>query len=162
MNKHYLVFAVTVLVILVLDQVTKIYVDSRMNLHDSIPVIQGFFNITYVRNPGAAFGIFATSSPLFRAVFLISVTVGALLLILYYVTTVKEREPLLHLGLSLIFGGAAGNLIDRVRFGEVIDFLDFYIGSQHWPAYNVADSAISVGAVLLLVSLIRKREEPSA
>ena len=84
-------------------------------------------------------------------------TTAALILILYYVRMNRERDTLMNLALSLIFGGAIGNLIDRIRFGEVIDFLDFYVGPHHWPAYNVADSAISTGAVLLLVTLIWKR-----
>lgn len=149
----------TVFSIILLDQITKYYIDSYMSVGDSFPVIQGLFNITYVRNPGAAFGIFAKSPAVFRTVFLIAVTSGAMVLILYYMRMNREREPLMNLALSLIFGGAVGNLIDRIRFGEVIDFLDFYIGPHHWPAYNVADSAISTGAVFLLITLIWKKGE---
>ncbi len=157
MKKSDVILIITVFSIILLDQITKYYIDSYMSVGDSFPVIQGLFNITYVRNPGAAFGIFAGSPAVFRTVFLIAVTSAAMVLILYYVWMNRERGPLMNLALSLIFGGAVGNLIDRIRFGEVIDFLDFYIGPHHWPAYNVADAAISTGAVFLLITLIWKK-----
>jgi len=159
MKKNDVIFFVTAAVIILLDQITKHYIDSYMSVGDSFPVIQGLFNITHVRNPGAAFGIFSKSPEIFRTVFLIAVTSAAMVLILYYIRTNRERGGLLNLAMSLIFGGAIGNLVDRIRFGEVIDFLDFYIGSNHWPAYNVADSAISTGAVLLLLAMIWKKGE---
>ncbi|HPC74136.1 MAG TPA: signal peptidase II [Syntrophales bacterium] len=157
MKKNDVIFLITAFAIILLDQITKYYINSYMSVGDSSPVIPGFFNIAHVRNPGAAFGIFSRSPEIFRTVFLITVTTAALILILYYVRMNRERDTLMNLALSLIFGGAIGNLIDRIRFGEVIDFLDFYVGPHHWPAYNVADSAISTGAVLLLVTLIWKR-----
>ena len=157
MKKNDVIFLITAFAIILLDQITKYYIISYMSVGDSSPVIPGFFNIAHVRNPGAAFGIFSRSPEIFRTVFLITVTTAALILILYYVRMNRERDTLMNLALSLIFGGAIGNLIDRIRFGEVIDFLDFYVGPHHWPAYNVADSAISTGAVLLLVTLIWKR-----
>ncbi len=156
MNKKYIPFGVTAALVLLLDQATKIYIDASMPLHDSFSVIPGLFSITHVRNPGAAFGFLAGASPLFRNVFFVGVTLAAILLILHYVRTSKAEERLLTLSLSLILSGAVGNLIDRIRFGEVIDFLDVYIGSHHWPAFNVADSAISVGAVILFVELVRQ------
>jgi signal peptidase II len=130
-----------------------------MRLHESIPVIQGLFSITHVRNPGAAFGFLADASPLFRAIFFVAVTVLAIFLVLHYIWKSRDEEPRLTFALSLILSGAVGNLIDRVRLGEVIDFLDVYIGSYHWPAFNVADSAISVGAVILFVELTRRGRE---
>ena len=156
MNKKYIPFGVTAALVLLFDQATKIYIDASMPLHDSFSVIPGFFSITHVRNPGAAFGFLAGASPLFRNVFFVGVTLAAILLILHYVRTSKAEERLLTLSLSLILSGAVGNLIDRIRFGEVIDFLDVYIGSHHWPAFNVADSAISVGALILFVELVRQ------
>lgn len=155
MKRHHLLFVMTVLVIVVLDQISKVYIDTHMTLHDSIPVVQGFFNITYVRNPGAAFGFLADSTPLVRAFFLIGVSIFAFGLIVYYVMKMKTEDILLTYGMSLIMGGAVGNLIDRVRLGEVIDFLDVYISTYHWPAFNVADSAVSIGAVILFYKLIR-------
>jgi signal peptidase II len=159
MKKNDVIFFITSAAIILLDQITKYFIDSSMSVGESFPVIQGLFNITYVRNPGAAFGIFSKSPEVFRTVFLIVVTSAAMILILYYIRMNRERGIPLNLALSMIFGGAIGNLIDRIRFGEVIDFLDFYIGSHHWPAYNLADSAISTGAVLLLLSMIWKKGE---
>ncbi len=155
MNKKYILLGVTTGLIILLDQITKFYVDSSMRLHESIPVIQGLFSITYVRNPGAAFGFLADTSPLFRSIFFVAVTVLAIILAVHYIWKSRAGEPLLTFALSLILSGAVGNLIDRVRLGEVIDFLDVYIGSYHWPAFNVADSAISVGAVILFIELTR-------
>jgi signal peptidase II len=162
LNKKYLLLGVTTGLILLLDQITKFYVDSSMRLHESIPVIQGFFNITYVRNPGAAFGFLADASPLFRSIFFVAVTVLAIILVVHYIWKSRAEEPFLTFALALILAGAVGNLIDRVRLGEVIDFLDVYIGSYHWPAFNVADSAISVGAVILFIELTRRVSEKQA
>jgi len=151
------VFFITLLLVVGFDQISKIYISSTMSLHASHPVIDGFFNITYVRNPGAAFGFLTSATPLFRSVFLIAVSAAAIVMILYFLTKNRSAGMLLTFALSLIVGGAAGNLLDRLRFGNVVDFLDFYIASYHWPAFNVADSAISVGAVLLIVEMFRKK-----
>jgi signal peptidase II len=159
LNKKYLLLGVTTGLILLLDQITKLYVDSSMRLHESIPVIQGLFSITYVRNPGAAFGFLADASPLFRSIFFVAVTVLAIMLVVHYIWKSRAEEPFLTFALSLVLSGAVGNLIDRVRLGEVIDFLDVYIGTTHWPAFNVADSAISVGAVILFIELTRRGKE---
>jgi signal peptidase II len=159
LNNKYLLLGVTTGLILLLDQITKLYVDSSMRLHESIPVIQGLFSITYVRNPGAAFGFLADASPLFRSIFFVAVTVLAIILVVHYIWKSRAEEPFLTFALSLVLSGAVGNLIDRVRLGEVIDFLDVYIGSYHWPAFNVADSAISVGAVILFIELTRRGRE---
>lgn len=156
MNKKHLTLGGIVALIVLIDQITKLYVDASMRLHESIPVIAGFFSITHVRNPGAAFGFLADASPFFRSVFFVVVTILAMILILHYIWKSREGERLLTYGLSLILAGAVGNLIDRVRLGEVIDFLDVYIGAYHWPAFNVADSAISVGAVILFIELVRQ------
>ena len=153
----YIIFFVTLTAIVLLDQFLKAYIGSTMSLHESIPVIEGYFNITYVKNPGAAFGFLANSAPEFRSLFLISVTVIAIVLILYFISKSTAKEVFLTFSLSLILGGAVGNLIDRIRFGEVTDFLDFYISSYHWPAFNVADSAISLGALILVVEIFRRR-----
>ncbi len=132
-----------------------------MGLHESFPVVAGFFNVTYVRNPGAAFGFLAGAAPLFRSVFFLAVTIAAIVLIIHYIRGSEEKEPVLIISLALILGGAVGNLIDRVRLGEVIDFLDVSVSSYHWPAFNVADSAISVGAVMILFTMFRRRKDPS-
>ncbi|MDO9516116.1 MAG: signal peptidase II [Syntrophales bacterium] len=158
MRKNYGIFFITLVLVAGLDQLSKWYITSTMSLHASYPVIDGFFNITYIRNPGAAFGFLANAAPLFRSGFLIAVSAAAIVMILYYLAQNRSGGALLIYALSLITGGAAGNLIDRVRFGNVVDFLDVYIGSYHWPAFNVADSAISIGAVLLVVEMFRRKK----
>jgi signal peptidase II len=159
LKKKNIIFGVIAIAVVLLDQWTKAWIVSTMNLHESFAVIGGFFNITYVRNPGAAFGFLAGASPLFRSIFFMTVTAAAILLILHYLRTSRIEDLFQVSALALILAGAVGNLIDRVRFGEVIDFLDIYVGNHHWPAFNVADSAISVGAAILVVTLMRKTKE---
>jgi len=132
--------------VIILDQLTKAVIICYLSLHQSIEVIGGFFNITYIRNPGAAFGIFRGSNEIFRTLFLTGISIAALVVIFFVYRGVKDTAS--RIAFSLIAGGAAGNLVDRIRFGEVIDFLDFYAGSYHWPAFNVADSAITAGVFL--------------
>jgi signal peptidase II len=152
-----------VVIILVLDQLTKMIVDRTMSLHQSIPIIDGFFSLTYVRNTGAAFGIFAGSHEAFRLPFLILVSVLALGFVVVMLKRLRDEETGLITALSFIIGGAIGNLVDRVLYGEVIDFLDFYWSNYHWPAFNVADSCITVGVLITLYYLIRaKGEDPFA
>ncbi len=145
-------------VVILLDQLTKAWVMMTMRIHEGFPVIDGFFNIVYVRNPGAAFGFLAGASPVFRSVFFIAVTAVAIVIILQYLRKARVEELSLVVALALIVAGAVGNLIDRVRFGEVVDFLDVYIGTYHWPAFNVADSAITCGAILLGIILLRRKD----
>jgi signal peptidase II len=159
MKKRYSLTFVVVACVVLLDQITKFFISSNMSVHDSFTVIDGLFNITYIRNTGAAFGFLANASPLVRSFFLIGVTIAVILLIIYYIWNIKAEEKFFTFPLSLILGGAVGNLIDRVRFGDVIDFLDFYIVSYHWPAFNVADSAISIGAIILLFEVFKGKEE---
>jgi len=157
-KRNILFLAITFLVML-LDQATKAWIISTMRIYDSFVVIEGFFSITHVRNPGAAFGFLAGAPPLFRHIFFLAITVAAIALILHYLRVSRIEEPSLVSALALILAGAVGNLIDRIRFGEVVDFLDVYIGSHHWPAFNVADSAITVGAVVLMAVLLRRRKQ---
>jgi len=145
---RYRLLAIVTAVILVLDQASKLYVDTRFELYESVPVIRGWFHLTYIRNKGAAFGIFADSAV--RVPFFIGVTIIALLVIFWYLRRLRADQQLAAFSLALIFAGALGNFIDRVRFGEVIDFLDVFWRNYHWPAFNVADSAICVGVALLI------------
>jgi len=158
LKKTYAILAVTVGLVLILDQWTKHLVDSGMYLHQSFPVVKGFINITYVRNPGAAFGFLSGIHSSLRVAFFFLVSAAAIVLIVYYLKKYRVKDMLLASSLSLILAGAAGNLIDRVRFGEVIDFVDVHVAGHHWPAFNVADSAISIGAVLLIWDMLRKRK----
>ncbi|HUR70698.1 MAG TPA: signal peptidase II [Candidatus Limnocylindrales bacterium] len=141
--------------IVVLDQFTKIIVQRTMELHQSIPIVDGLFNLTYVRNTGAAFGIFAGSAEIFRRPFLILVSILASAFIISLLRRLPSDEKGLITALTFILGGAIGNLIDRVFYGEVVDFLDFYWRSYHWPAFNIADSFITVGVTIALYCLYR-------
>jgi len=149
--------------IIVLDQLTKIIVDRTMPLHHSIPIVDGFFSLTYVRNTGAAFGIFAGSHEVFRLPFLIGVSILAIGFILVMLKRLRDDATGLVTALTFILAGAIGNLIDRVLHGEVIDFLDVYYSNYHWPAFNLADSFITVGVTITLFYLIgAKGDDPFA
>ena len=157
---RYRILAIISAVIIALDQATKLYLDANFRLHESMPVIRGFFNLTYVRNQGAAFGILADNAV--RIPFFITVSIVAMLGILWYINRIRNDQKLAVFSLSLVFAGAFGNLIDRVRLGEVIDFLDVFWQRYHWPAFNVADSAITVGVTLLLIDMWREDRKKSS
>jgi len=140
---------------LILDRWTKSLIHSQFELNESIPVIDGFFNITYVRNTGVAFGIFSSISSPAKSVLLSLFTIVAVVVVIVYSVRSPVRNRLLQVALGFILGGALGNLYDRISYGYVIDFLEFYFHSYHWPAFNVADSAISTGVVLLAIEIVR-------
>ncbi len=145
--------------IIILDQLTKYVVISSLSLYETIAVT-GFFNITHVLNPGGAFGLFADSSAVMRKFFFLFVSSAVAVVLLWFYKKTSHEYPFLSCGLAAIFGGAVGNLIDRFRYGKVVDFLDFYIGYYHWPAFNVADSAICVGMCIFIYHvLINKMPE---
>jgi signal peptidase II len=158
LKKNLFIFILGAAIIIALDQITKSAITARFTLHEVYPVISGLFNLVYVMNPGAAFGFLANASETFRYIFFTGITVLAAGLIIYYLVKSNPRNLLLSAALTLIFGGAVGNLIDRLRFGAVVDFLDVYIGGAHWPAFNVADSAITVGAILMIWEMILNRK----
>ncbi|MEN6375807.1 MAG: signal peptidase II [Smithella sp.] len=159
MKRSIIIFILGAAAVVAFDQITKAAISSRFILHESYAVINGFFNLVYVMNPGAAFGFLAGASATFRYVFFTGVTVVAILLIIYYLVKNQQGNLITVVSLTLIFGGAVGNLIDRIRFGAVVDFLDVYIGTCHWPAFNVADSAITVGAILMIWEMIGMKKE---
>ncbi len=147
-------FLLVAAAVVAVDQATKVLISSHLSLYETLPVISGFFNITYVTNTGAAFGLLAEAGR-WRELFFQVVSVTAMAgLGLYYYTS-RGRDLLLFLSTSLILGGAAGNFVDRVRLGHVVDFLDFYAGRYHWPAFNVADCAITIGGLLLALRVFR-------
>ena len=152
---HLYVVALTVLA---LDQATKLIVRQHLRPGQNIPIIPDLFDLTYVLNPGAAFGILAGSSPSYRNPFFIAVSLLAILLIVYYHHRHGEERTFPIFGLGLILGGASGNLLDRLRFGMVVDFLDLHIGRYHWPAFNVADAAITIGVGLMLLDMLKERQ----
>ena len=151
--KYRVLFLVT-LVTLVLDQATKLYIARTIPLHTMLQVIDNFFTITYLRNRGAAFGMLATSP--WRLPFFITVSLVAVVVIFQVIRKLREDQALAAVSLSLIFAGALGNLIDRVAYGEVIDFIFVHWYEHYWPAFNVADSAICVGVFLLAIDMIRE------
>jgi signal peptidase II len=155
--KSKLVIQLLVAIVL-LDQATKLLVDRTMSLHDSIPVIDNFFSLTYIRNTGAAFGIFADSHEFFRVTFLVAFSLAAIGFILVMLRRLPASEKWLAVALAFILGGAVGNLIDRLIYGEVIDFLDFYWSGYHWPAFNVADSFITIGVLVMLFRLATTKD----
>lgn len=163
MKRNIIFFIIGAAAIIALDQITKAAIAANFSLYESRSIIDGFFNLVYVMNPGAAFSFLADAPAAFRSVFFCSITALAVVLIIFYLVKSKPESLLIVASLSLIFAGAVGNVIDRLRFGSVIDFLDVYAGTWHWPAFNVADSAISIGAALMIWEMIisRKQEKPS-
>ncbi len=155
---RYLLLGLLSLAIVVVDQATKVYVMETMRLHESIPVITNLFSITYIRNPGAAFGFLSSSSSSFRFVFFGLTSIFAVGLLGMILVRMPKDDWMGRLSVAGILGGAIGNLLDRLRYGEVIDFLDFYINGYHWPAFNVADSAITVGVVFLILHFALEKE----
>jgi signal peptidase II len=162
-NKYRLVCGVA-LVVLVLDQATKWWIQQTVSLYESIPVIDSIFHITHVRNTGGAFGLFRDAGEAFRVPFFLVVSVVAVGVLIAFVRRVPPEQRLLLAALGAIVGGACGNFIDRVVAGAVTDFLDFQIRGYHWPAFNVADSGITVGMVILLAYsfFFEERQETSA
>lgn len=158
--KSKLVLSLLVFIIL-LDQISKFIVDRTMPLHHSIPVIPNLFSLTYIRNTGAAFGILAGSAAAFRLPVLIFFSLLAIGFIGVMLRRLPESEKGLIIALTFILGGAVGNLVDRILYGEVIDFLDFYWSRFHWPAFNFADSFITMGVAITFYHLLRaKGEDP--
>jgi signal peptidase II len=150
MRKYFFLIAAMVLM---LDRITKWAVAANIPLHDSVAVIPGF-HLTHVQNTGAAFGLFAESAAQWKVGALVSFSIFALIIVSALLWKNSHSLSTTTIGLSLILGGAMGNLWDRIFNGHVIDFLDFYVGSYHWPAFNIADSAIVVGAILLVSEIV--------
>lgn len=151
MKMKYLILTILTPLILVFDQLTKLYIDRSMHLYQSIPVVDGLFSITYLRNKGAAFSFLSDAS--WRLPFFMLISIIAVVAIMVAFSKLRQDQRFAAVSLTLILSGAVGNLIDRVRLGEVIDFLDVYWRSHHWPAFNVADSAICVGVALLALDM---------
>ncbi|MBS1853136.1 MAG: signal peptidase II [Acidobacteria bacterium] len=157
MRKFHLFIAVF---IIALDRATKWLITQKIALHDSIPVFPSFFRITHVENRGAAFGLFADSTSEWKIALLILFSVIALVVVSAMLWRNSHTMTTTGIGLALILGGAVGNLWDRLLSGKVVDFLLFYVGEYQWPAFNVADSAIVVGAALLVVEILFVKTEP--
>jgi signal peptidase II len=152
--------------VVVLDQIVKRIVDRWLVLYESHTIVPGLLGLTYTRNRGAAFGMFQNAAFPAQTVVLTLISLAALVAVVFFFMRLPANRVLPRIGLSLVLGGAIGNLIDRVRLGYVIDFVDVHWRGYHWPTFNVADSAITVGVGLLLVDMLRdspaRRKEPKA
>jgi len=140
-----------VVLIFALDQYTKQLVMAAWELGESLPLIPGFFSLTYVRNRGGAFGLFSDLPESWRVAFFVVFAVATVGALVWMLRTTARNDVVQRLALTAVIGGAIGNLWDRIRYGEVVDFLDVYVRDWHWPAFNVADSFISCGVVLLIL-----------
>ncbi len=148
------------LIVVVLDQLTKVWIVKSFHLYETLEVIPAFFNLTYLTNKGAAFGFLAGVTSAWRHYFFLILASVALVLIVIAWFKMRHDHRFYGPALALIAGGAIGNVIDRVRLGAVVDFLDFYVAGYHWPAFNVADSAITVGVTLfLLANFLEERQK---
>jgi signal peptidase II len=159
MRKRHILIAVAVLLF---DRFTKWLIVRNLALDDTISIIPGFFRLTHLENPGAAFSLFADSTSPLRTALLVAVSAAALVVISALLWKRGRDFNATTIAFSLILGGALGNLWDRLSDGKVTDFLDFYIGPNHWPPFNLADSAIVVGALLLLVKMLGKEKTQAA
>lgn len=154
-----MIYYLVALAAIVLDQLTKLWILRSFELYESREIIPGLFNLVYVTNTGAAFSMLADVDSPWRHYFFLVVGLLACAGLTFYYHRFGGRRRIYAIALGLIAGGALGNLIDRLRFGAVVDFLDFHLAGHHWPAFNVADSAICVGAVLfLIVSFVEEKK----
>jgi len=156
------IYVVVAALVVAFDQFTKMLVDRFMNLHESRLLVDGLLRLTYVQNRGAAFGILSEADLPYQSLLFAVVSLAALGAIAAYAWRLPARSHLPQTALALIMGGALGNLLDRARLGYVIDFVDAYWGVHHWPAFNVADSAISIGVVLLVIDILRQPQAGEA
>lgn len=150
MRKYHVLIAALVVLS---DRISKWLVAQRITLHDNIEIVPGWFRLTHVQNQGAAFGLFSDSPSEWKAAMLILFSIAALAVVSFLLWKNGNALNSTAIALCLVFGGALGNLWDRVASGRVIDFLDFNIGPHHWPAFNLADSAIVIGAAMLLTEI---------
>ncbi len=156
-KKTTLLLLLPALAVIALDQISKFVIACTITKYGSVPVIEGLFNLVHVRNRGMAFGLMNRPGHTYTYYILVAATVCAIALLLFWFRKMKDEDPPITLGLSLILGGAVGNFIDRIRLGEVIDVLDFYVGSHHWPAFNLADTAITIGILWLAVNTLFRK-----
>ena len=159
MSHKYFPLITMVLMLVVIDQLTKFYIDSNFVLYQSLEVISGYFNITYIRNSGVAFGILSGFKGIVSQIIFIFISLVVISAIIIIYRGTDDKMIFSRISLSLILSGAIGNMIDRIfRGGEVIDFLDFHWKSYHWPAFNIADSCITIGVTLLMITMIKNKQ----
>lgn len=160
MKKRYTRSFIIAIIVFTLDQISKFLVREYLPLHHSIEVIKGFFNIVHFQNPGIIFGILSQSTTTFTHYLLITVPLLAIILLIFFIHSLKDDDNFLLVAVSLILGGATGNLVDRVIYKKVIDFLDFYWNTYHWPAFNLADTVISIGIILFVIHILVDGNHP--
>ncbi|MFH1077170.1 MAG: signal peptidase II [Pseudomonadota bacterium] len=156
---RYGIFLFGTLSLAAIDQFTKYLTRTVLTLHQPVEIIPHFFRLLYVENSGVAFGLFAEGSSSLKAVFFIVISALAMAMIAYLYSRVQQHMHRQGMSIAyiMIMGGAMGNLLDRVRFGSVVDFLDFYVGGYHWPAFNIADSFITSGMILVCYYAVVKK-----
>ena len=160
MSNRYLQLFLASNILIILDQYTKMWVNTHIPKHHSIMVFNDFFALTHIRNPGVAFGLGADWSSQYKAYMFIGFSIIAIIAILIFFHQTPPENKIVRVGLILIFSGAIGNMIDRILYQEVVDFLDLFVGSYHWPAFNIADSCITIGVLLMFVDLIQAGKAP--
>ena len=162
-NKYVFLFFMSG-VLVIMDQYSKLMVSLHIPLNYSVKVVEGFFSLTHIRNSGVAFGLFASQQSEYKALMFVAISTIAIIAILVIFHQTPKEKKMVQMGLVLIFSGAIGNLIDRVLHGEVIDFVDFFINGHHFPAFNIADSCITIGVTLMVIDLFcgeAKSESPA-
>jgi signal peptidase II len=173
MKRKYWILVVVVPTVFIIDQLTKWLILTRVEIGERIAVIPGFFDIVHFRNTGAAFGLFSGMPDAVRVPFFYVVAAIAVVVLAMMYRAISDREVMMPMALSLVFGGIAGNVLDRIRLNEVVDFLSFHIGNRvfvteslgrriilplEWPAFNVADMAITMAMILIVISALRRRK----
>jgi signal peptidase II len=153
-KKSHVTFIVLAGAVVALDQLVKAIIVAKIPAYHSVSVIPGFFNVTHIYNTGGAFGFLSGNSSGFRQIFFLAASIVAVGVILYLYRKTPPHQLFLEIGFSLILGGAAGNILDRIRVGKVVDFLDFHIMGLHWPSFNIADSAITLGMLIFVYHLL--------
>ncbi|MBU4317694.1 MAG: signal peptidase II [Proteobacteria bacterium] len=159
MKRKYQLLLIISSIVVMMDQLTKALVVAKIPLYKTIAVIPGFFNLTHLRNPGVAFGMFSGGNSNLQQMLLMGAAICAVCVIFYFYSKTGQEFPLMLIGFSLIVGGAVGNLIDRFRFSGVVDFVEVYVGKYTWPAFNVADSAICIGVSIFFYYMVFKRPD---
>lgn len=141
--------------VLLADQASKLWAYARLRLGSELQIVDGFFKLSYAENPGIAFGIFAEADTALKTWGLAGVSLLAIGLVFYFLTRTPSGKVIISVALAVLLGGIVGNLVDRVRLGVVIDFIEVYVGDYHWPTFNIADAAICIGAALLSLDMVR-------
>lgn len=160
LKSRYTVSLLIAFVVFALDQVSKYLVRQLLPFNQSVVVIKDVLNLVHIQNPGIIFGFLSQSTHELKTYLLITVSLVAITFLLFFLRSLKEKDLILFIALSLILGGAIGNLVDRIAFKRVIDFIDFHWRTYHWPAFNVADSAITVGMVFFVIQVLRDENKP--